>query len=205
MQAGCQGAFSGQGDDKEVDRTIAGESGAEHAGRMSPSRTGGVDRPRGGCRDLFAPPQGSLPSPDGSSPCEGGLVCAGHCRLPVSGHISPSPPGVCRSCCRLCWRLGLALLTQSPAKGPECPAQIGTVGITSLETLGTQSCCPGRWGGHAHLTITCACAPHLLALVSRIPTAKGTQRMVHTSKSELRGEHSFVLKTVSAPPSPFLW
>lgn len=122
MQAGCQGAFSGQGDDKEVDRTIAGESGAEHAGRMSPSRTGGVDRPRGGCRDLFAPPRGSLPSPDGSSPCEGGSVCAGHRRLPVSGHISPSPPGVRRSCCRLCWRLGLALLTQSPAKGPEVPS-----------------------------------------------------------------------------------
>lgn len=38
---------------------------------------------QGGCRDL-APPWQGLACPDGS------LVCAGHRRLPVSGHVYPT-------------------------------------------------------------------------------------------------------------------
>lgn len=40
----------------------------------------------------------------------------------VSGHSYPTPPEMSRACCRLCLRVGLSPLTQSPANGPEVPS-----------------------------------------------------------------------------------
>lgn len=40
----------------------------------------------------------------------------------VSGHSYPSATETFRACCRLCLRVGLSPLTQSPANGPEVPS-----------------------------------------------------------------------------------
>lgn len=74
-------------------RSIAWESGAEHAGGGSLSHTVGVDKPRGCCIVLLTPPWGSLSSTNFRCLCRGSSVCTGHCGFPISGCIYLSPSG----------------------------------------------------------------------------------------------------------------
>lgn len=64
--------------------------------------------------------------------------------------------------------------------------------------MGSPSSCPGRWGGRADLAVACACAPFSGS------REQGSQSKRDTEDSPYQqvwvpGEHSFVLKTVSAP------
>lgn len=117
----------------------------------------------------------------------------------MSRHIYLSPSEVFRACCRLCLKLGLSLLTQSPAKGPEVPSSDRHRGHRVTGDSGVPVLLPWEMGW--------PCRPcHRMCLY---PQFSGSSEQDSQSQRDTEdvpyqqvwapAGHSFVLKTASAP------